>query len=122
MALATNALMMIGWRIGNEPHLPLTGVVLNALFVGGWALAHLGHWRLSSLIPTSLVFLATVYDNYLEGVGAPAMLYYAEAILLAAMLQGPRIQWLMAGLCIASYLGLGLARVLGLLSPPPPLR
>ncbi|MBN1889842.1 MAG: GAF domain-containing protein [Thermoflexales bacterium] len=119
MTLAVNVPLIIEWSIGTMPDLPLAGVVLNALFVGGWLLAHRGYWRLSSVGLTGLVFLAAVYDNYLEGVSSPAMLYYAVAILLAAMLQETGIQWPVAGLSVVAYVGLGLAHILGFLSPAP---
>ncbi len=91
--------------------LALMGVVL----IVGWWLARRGRWRIAGYIPPLLFFAAAVYGNFIGGVDAPAMLLYALAIVLAATLQDRRGQVVILALCLAFYIGLGLAHAAGLL-------
>ncbi|TAL29608.1 MAG: PAS domain S-box protein [Spirochaetes bacterium] len=80
--------------------------LISVLCLEGMILAvRNGRWRIGRFVPVVLILTAAVYGNYVGGMGAPAMILYVLAILLAAMLMrrgtGP---FVVAGLSLCSYL------------------
>ena len=117
MGIVSFGLMLIfgtGWGIGLFPlDSLLITVAMTLLFGGGWWLAHRGHWRVAGYIPTAVIFLTAVYGNYIGGAGAPAMVLYALAIALTAILQGEHVQWVTVALSVGAYVGIGWAQIHG---------
>lgn len=110
---------IIAWVAGVVPLKSLLSSVLITIFsVGGWWLAYRGHWRVASYIPTVAFFALALRLNYESGLGSVAMLVYTLVILLVAMLQGSKMQWVALGLSIGAYLGIGWMYAQGLLPPP----
>ncbi len=99
---------LVGIIAGKIPMFALLSTVFVQLFVmGSWLLADRGYWRPVSYVLSAIFFLLALRTNYSSGVGAVAMLQYAIVILLAAMLQGGRMQWYALGLSIGAYLFMG---------------
>lgn len=90
-------------------------VFLTSVFFGGWKLAGIGHWKVSSYLPPLFIFIIAVYGNAISGAGAPAMILYALSIVLTAILQGHGAQWIMVVLSVAAYVFIGLAQFHGLI-------
>ncbi len=104
----------IGWGIGFFPlDSLLITIVMAVLFGVAWWLAHRGHWRVASHIPAVVVFLTAVYGNYIGGAGAPAMVLYALAIALTAILQGEHVQWVTVAASVGAFVGIGWAQIQG---------
>jgi PAS domain S-box-containing protein len=105
---------LIGWIVGS---IPLDSLIILLIMVGvfggGMWLAHRGYWRVVAHLPSGLIFLIAVYGNYIGGIGAPAMLLYALAITLAALLQSNIAQWIMLALSLVAYLALGIGHASG---------
>ncbi len=94
------------WVIDAVPvDMLIVAVLLSALFSGGWWLAHKGHWRVSGYIVPWLLFALAVRDSYVYGVGATNIMEYTTAILLTAILHGPREQWLALLVSISASMG-----------------
>ncbi len=114
ISLGLTLLSLGGAILGSIPFDTL-GIVLGmvVVFGGGLGVAYRGRWRWASYLPTLLIFATAVYGNYIGGIGAPAMLLYALAIMLSAVLQGGWAQWIALGLSLGSYVGLGYAHANG---------
>jgi PAS domain S-box-containing protein len=117
MALVASGLMLIfatGWLLG---FLPFDSVFITLgmtlAFGGAWWLAYRGQWRAAGYIPPTIIFLTAVYGNWIGGAGAPAMVLYALAIVLTAILQGEHAQWITLVFSIAAYLAIGWALISG---------
>jgi PAS domain S-box-containing protein len=99
--------------------IPLDTVIIlammGALFITGWIMADRGHWQLGGIIPCLILFAAGVYGNYVGGIDAPAMLLYALAIVLSAIVLDLRAQIIILLLSLISFFGLGLAHTNGYL-------
>ena len=121
IAFIATPVLVVAW-IGGVLELitMLVGIFSSIIFGGGLWLAHRGYWRAASYIPPVTVFLIGVLNSYLDGLGSTAMPFYAVAILLTAMLQGVKAQWIMAILCLIAYLGLGWTYEQGYLPPIAP--
>jgi len=116
------ALLAVGFFIGLvSGSLPLDSLLISAgmsvLFVASWVLTYRGYWRVAGMIPPLLLFSSAVYGNLIGGAGAPAMVLYADAILLTALLQGERAHWITWALSLIFYLGIYTAQVNGILVP-----
>jgi len=121
MALVSFALVIasgIGSLFGA---IPFDTVVITltmlALFSGAWRLAYRGHWKMAGMIPVVLLLLIAVYGNLIGGAGAPAMIIYALAIVLVAMLQGERYHWPVTFFVIFSYVGIYFLDIFGVIHP-----
>lgn len=119
LALGGTFVSTLAWLAGSEAAMPLVGALMAGGFAAGWALTARVNRRLGNYIPPALVFLMAVYDTYLEGPGAPALLFYAVAILLASILLGKFAQWALLALSVLTYIGLGAAHAQGQLPPVP---
>jgi PAS domain S-box-containing protein len=122
-AVAIGALLpiFIAWIFQLVPLDMLIEVaILGAIFGGSYAYAYRGLWRWGSYVLPAFVFLVAVYLNYNRGMGSVTMLVYAIAILLTTMLHGVGGRWLMLGLSVVAYSGLGWAYHSGALPPAPP--
>jgi methyl-accepting chemotaxis protein len=110
----------IGWIVRTTPPIFLISTtIIGLLLFGGWYLAHRGHWRVVSYIPPIVFLSLALFVNFQNGIGGVAMLQYAIVVLLAAILQGGKVQWGALGICIAAYLGMGWAHSQGLFPPAP---
>ena len=108
----------INWLVGTtSPTSLIVAVVMETLLGVSWWLAHSGYWRITSYLPPLMFLLLAGQLNYRYGLGAVAMLQYAIAVLLTAMLQGRSAQWITVILGIGAYLGIGSMHVQGRLSP-----
>lgn len=103
-----------GWAIGLFPKDSLLiTLAMAVLFGGGWWLAYLGYWQIAGYIPPVIIFLAALYGNVIGGSGAPAMVLYALAIILTAILQNEYVQWITLMLGSVAYIGISGAIHLG---------
>ncbi len=111
---------IIAWLAGALPIVSvLLTVVIDTLLVASLWLAHHERWRLASYVPPVMFLFLAMQINYMEGVGAVAMLQYAIVIILATMLQGRRAQWGAWGICIIAYLAIGSLHARQLIPTPP---
>ncbi|MCP4543822.1 MAG: STAS domain-containing protein [Chloroflexi bacterium] len=122
-------LNVVGWGMavgffagvirGKMPPPALLNVVLVQFFlIGSWLLADRGYWRPISYALPAIFFLPALRTNYSSGVGTVAMLLYAMVILLTAMLQGGKMQWVALGLSVGTYLTMGWMHVQGRFPTP----
>jgi PAS domain S-box-containing protein len=107
----------IGWI---DQIIPFDTVVIlaamNLLFIAGWILSNKGHQKIGGLIPCLIIFASAVYGNFVGGIDAPAMLLYALAIILAAIMLGTKAQLILLFLSLVAFLGLGVAHFYGYLT------
>ncbi len=98
---------------------PLDTVIILAvmliLFVAGWIITDKGYRKIGGLLPCILFFAAGLFGNYVGGIDAPAMLLYALAIVMAAILLGTRVQIIFLILSLLGFFGMGFAHYLGFL-------
>jgi len=90
-------------------------IIITSIFFGGWKLADIGYWKAAGYLPPLFVFLIAVYGNIIGGPGAPAMILYALSIILTAILQGQRAQWVVVILSSTVFTAIGLAQLHGLI-------
>ncbi|MBN1287738.1 MAG: PAS domain S-box protein [Anaerolineae bacterium] len=107
--LVPSGIIVAGWIAGVFAFQDIiTMTVLGLALLGGWGLVGSGRWRLASYIPPAMFFLLAVAINWSSGLLTTATVIYTVAILLSAMLQGVRAQWVMVILSTAAYLASGL--------------
>jgi len=116
VSLPFTLLASIGCVLGVIPwDTVLVLIIVSAAFVTGWWRADRGHLWFGGAISSLVLFAAGLYGNYVGGIDAPAMLLYALAIVLAAILLDTWAQMALLALSLVSYLGLGLAHNYGYL-------
>ena len=100
-----------GWGVGV---FDFEGVAIMLLMdvpiAAGWWLARHKHWRLARYIPIAVTFGLALYGTFYVGLVTTLVLFYVLAILLAAILHGGRVQWIVLGLSILSHLVVGWSR------------
>ncbi len=105
---------LAGWLAGT---VPLDSLLIAAFLAGifslAWWLSSRGRWRPAGIMAPVLIYLTAVYGNYIGGAGAPAMILYVLAVILAAVLIGQRAQWIVLFFCVAAYVGIGSAQFFG---------
>ena len=100
----------VGWKLRLYPaDSLLITLAMTVIFGGGWWLSYYGHWNVAGYIPPVSIFLSAVYGTWIGGSGAPAMVLYVLAIVLAAILQNERTHWIMLLFCTGSYIGISWA-------------
>ncbi|MBN1218897.1 MAG: STAS domain-containing protein [Anaerolineae bacterium] len=105
-------IFMIAWLAGAVIYVfPLVSLVICLLLSGGLWLTHLGYWRLTGYIPALVIFLLAVYGNYLYGIATNAVMFYLLAVLLIGITENKWMQWVGLFLCLAVYVGLGIAHL-----------
>ncbi|MBP7736931.1 MAG: PAS domain S-box protein [Spirochaetes bacterium] len=115
-AAVFTVIFIIGWVLDFiPPDTLIIMVLITSIFFGGWKLSSVGFWKLSSYLPPLFIFIIAVYGNAIGGAGAPAMILYAVSIVLTAILQGHRAQWVMVVLSVTAYVAIGLAQFHGLI-------
>lgn len=85
------------------------------VFAVVWYLARVGKWRPSGYLASFLPFAIALYGNCIGGIDAPAMLLYALAVVVSALLQGGAMPLVMLGLSLVAYVGTALAHKMGYL-------
>ena len=85
------------------------------IFIGGWIAANRGYRKVGGFITSVVFLLVGAYGNYVGGIDAPAMLLYALAIIVAAILMGWRAQLVVLVLSLVSFVGFGFAHHIHLL-------
>ncbi len=115
-SLLFTIIFFIGWLLGSiPPDTVIIMVLITSILFGGWKLATNGYWKAAGYLPPFFVFLIAVYGNIIGGPGAPAMILYAVSIVLTAILQGHRIQWLVVIISVTAFVAIGLAHFHGLI-------
>ncbi len=76
---------------------------LSLFFMAAWLMAVTKNWKKGRIIPVGTIYLVAVYGNFIGGIGAPAMLIYILAIILASQLYGKRMQFITIGASIFSF-------------------
>ncbi|HOT45150.1 MAG TPA: PAS domain S-box protein [Spirochaetota bacterium] len=115
-ALLFTIVFFIGWMLSFiPPDTLIIMVIITLLFFSGWKLADKGYWKAAGHLPPVFVFIIAVYGNIIGGPGAPAMILYALSIVLTAILQGPRAQWIVVILSALVFTAIGLAEIQGLI-------
>ena len=105
-----------GWVKGEIPFdTVLILFIMSILFVTAWILTNKGFQKLGGIVPCLILFVAGVYGNLVGGIGAPAMLLYALAIILSVILMGPRTQTIFLVLSLFSIVSIGFLHNFGLL-------
>lgn len=116
IALLFSIIFLFGWLLD---YLPLDSFIIVCaitciMSIGMW-LTYKGHWRPAGFLPPAIIYATAVYGSYIGGPGAPAMLIYALATIMTAILQGLRAQWIMFAVCVATYAGIGTGHVMGII-------
>ncbi len=118
--IASGGVMLIfltGWLHGSLPiDSLLISTVISIILFSAWLFSTRGCWRLASYIPPSIIYITAIYGSFIGGAGAPAMILYVLATILAAVLIGQRGQWAFLAFSIAAYGGIGGAQYLGLIT------
>jgi len=91
---------------------------LSLFFAVVWLLEKEKNWKWMRIIPVGIIFLVAVYGNFVGGIGAPAMLIYILAILLASQLYGKRMQFAMILASILSFTAIALLHYKSLIPTP----
>lgn len=122
--ILVNSILFFPFLVGSiagvlDPASPWETIIIEIFLIGGWWGADRGYWRLVGYIIPLIFFMLAFRTNYVLGVGSVAMLMYASVVLLAAILQEGKSQWVMLALCIATYLGLGWMHAQHLFPPAP---
>lgn len=86
------------------------------IFIGGWIATNQGARKIGGMIACVVFLFVGAYGNYVGGIDAPAMLLYALAIILSAILLGWRAQVFVLVISLASFIGFGYAHQIGLLT------
>jgi len=96
----------IGWMVGIIPlDTVIILLVMNALlFSGLLIIKNKKMWRPSAHLPVALVLFSALYGNHIGGMGAPAVIIYILAIMMAGILLGRKTQWFVTVICILFYL------------------
>jgi PAS domain S-box-containing protein/putative nucleotidyltransferase with HDIG domain len=116
VALLLSILFGVGSILGKIPADSLIiALVMSGIFWGGWVLASRGYWKIASYFPPALCFLVGVYGTFVGGIGAPAVIFYALAIVLAGMLQGSIVMVMTTLLVSAMYTAVYIAQLNGLI-------
>jgi two-component system, cell cycle sensor histidine kinase and response regulator CckA len=109
---------LIGWLLGSIP--PDTSLILISISAMMALLLWMSLTKQSPFgsyaLPT-IIFTAALYGNLIGGVQAPAMVLYALAITLAAILQGTKSMIAFLMLSLISFAGIGIAQHTGILIP-----
>jgi anti-anti-sigma regulatory factor len=122
--ILVNSILFFPFLVGSiagvlDPASPWETIIIVIFLIGCWWGADRGYWRLVGYIIPLIFFMLAFRTNYVLGVGSVAMLMYASVVLLAAILQEGKTQWVMLALCIATYLGLGWMHAQHLFPPAP---
>jgi signal transduction histidine kinase len=103
-------LIVAGCLAGIFDLLPVAVMLAIDLPIGAsWWLVHRGHWRLARYVPPVVFLGLGLYGNYGSGLTTTFVIFYAIAILLAGMLLGSRMHWLVLGLAIVGFVTVGWA-------------
>jgi len=94
---------------------PLSLSLTVVVFAVVWYLARIGKWRPSGYLASFLPFAIALYGNCIGGIDAPAMLLYALAVVISALLQGGVMPLVMLGLSLVAYVSTALAHKMGYL-------
>ena len=100
--------IVIGWGFGSFQFLPIIIMLILdiPIIIACW-LAYRGRIAPASYIPTTIIFCVSLYLTYSSGLVSTGLLFSLLAVVLAAMLQGVRIQWLVVVLSVAGHLMIG---------------
>jgi two-component system cell cycle sensor histidine kinase/response regulator CckA len=99
--------ILIGWGVGAFDTEGVVRILCMDLVIGvGLVLAQRGHWRLGGYVPPAVFLVQALYGTYAFGLESQVALYLLT-ILLIAMLQGTRAQWVMLPVIVGAYLGTG---------------
>nr|MBC8505716.1 PAS domain S-box protein [Chloroflexota bacterium] len=103
--------IIIGWISGLYDPQDVVLVVSMSLFGGyGLWLCSRSRWQIASFIPPILTLLLAAYLTFLSGFLTTGLLIYPISILLSAVLQGKKQQWIMTGISFCIYLVVSLNR------------
>jgi diguanylate cyclase (GGDEF)-like protein/PAS domain S-box-containing protein len=107
LTLATLSIL-VGWLFGLFPLLPVFIILLLDLpvILAFWWVNH-DRIVLASYIPPAICFGLALYITYSNTLVSSGLLFSMIAILLAAMLQGIKTQWLVAVFSIVGHLVIG---------------
>ncbi len=109
-------IFFIGWLLDFiPPDTLIIMVFITSICLGGWKLASAGYWKAAGYLPPLFIFIIAVYGNIIGGAGAPAMVIYAVSIVLTAILQGQRAQWVVMIVSVTAFIAIGLAQMHGLI-------
>ncbi|MCP4544255.1 MAG: response regulator [Chloroflexi bacterium] len=101
---------IISWGVGLIPALiPVSVIVVSVFLCIGWWMMQRGYWRFSSYMFITILFLNALYTNYFQGIETTAFAYYVWVLVVTAMMQGPKAQWIMLALCFGGYTGISWA-------------
>lgn len=107
----------VGWLYYAIPSDTLFIVVmLSLVFVAGWLLTNAGMWRVSSFLPPLFLLVTAFYGTYIGGIDAPAILIYALAIIMVAVLIGIKSMYWTLAVSLVAYLAVGLGHHYGLIT------
>ncbi len=100
--------IIIGWIAGTYSlEAPLIMLSLLGPTLCGFWLVNRGWWHYAGLIPPSLFSVAGLYFSYQIPLGLTPILFIILASLLASMLLGQRVYWLVVGFNLLVYFALG---------------
>jgi len=103
--------IVIGWGSGSFQFLPvIIMLILDIPIIIAWWLAYRGRIAPASYIPTTIIFCVSLYLTYSSGLVSTGLLFSLITIVLAAMLQGIKTQWLVVVLSVAGHLMIGILK------------
>ena len=108
LLIMTVIFLVINYGIGVPDHkstIIMAGMDLVVLV--GWYFIGVEHWRLSGILLPLVFLVFSGYMIFIVGPVTTAVLQLAIAILLAGMLSGNRVRWIMLIICILVYLVAG---------------
>jgi two-component system cell cycle sensor histidine kinase/response regulator CckA len=116
ISLLFTPVTLIGWLLGSIPaDTSLILISICAVMAFGLWMSLKKQSPIGSFVLPAIIFTTALYGNFIGGVQAPAMVLYALAITLAAILQGTKSMTAFLMLSLISFAGIGIAQHAGVL-------
>lgn len=119
VSLTLTAVFFIGWIVTIIPiDSFIISLALTLIFIGSIHLSGTRLWPLAGIVPTLAIYCIAIFGTVIGGPRAPAMVLYALAIVVSAILTGRAFSIAMTFLCIAAYTSVIALQALGYLTIP----
>ncbi|MCK4793649.1 MAG: sensor histidine kinase, partial [Desulfobacteraceae bacterium] len=103
--------VIVGWIVGAFPlEAALIMFLLLVPTITGFWLVNRGWWHIASFIPPILFFAVGLYFSFHIPLGMTPILFFILASILASILQGSRVFWIISGFSLTAYFALSAFR------------